>query len=192
MHICVLEIKWILILILLAACNERPNNDRHAMPVKKKDSLVANRDTGISLLSIDNEMNDENIEDFMVDYFVVMADTSSNYFQLRNTMLQLAQQSNLSIDSLGRYYNASKGIVLPDSSDDELYAGIYYPRRFEGSELSIEYCQLYDGSNNFKTMAIIAGQFTELYSARKQLNKIKKYLPKSHIITAKLYNGCMH
>ncbi|MFM6984723.1 MAG: hypothetical protein ACKOXF_11370 [Chitinophagaceae bacterium] len=128
----------------------------------------------------------------MVNYFVVIADTSSNYYNLRNPMLIIAAKHGFTVDSMGRYYDAIKGIILPADCGDEMYAGEYYPRRFEGSELSIEYYSWYTSKTSHATMAVVAGQFTDEYQALRQLKKLKLVYPSAFIKEAVLYNGCMH
>lgn len=98
----------------------------------------------------------------------------------------------MSIDTFGRYFNSKLGIILSEDSEDESYAGAYYPRRFEGAELSIEYYNSYIENCPKTSMALIAGQFTEFSKAEKHLLKIRAVYPKAYTIQVKLYNGCMH
>ncbi len=134
----------------------------------------------------------DNGDDMMQNYFIVVADTSRNYFYLRNTMFDVSKKSGLIIDSLGRFFDPKRGIIVPDDSEDEIYAGAYFPRRFEGSELSIEYFKTYAEQSHQTNLAMIAGQYTVADAAQKQLRKIKQLCPNAFIIQAKLYNGCMH
>lgn len=183
--------------IFCAACSQStPNNSVHSDSVaiqsaSLSDSVLLDSSSVLPIsnsLSVDRDLGD----DMMQDYFIVVADTSRNYYYLRNTMYDVSKKSGLIFDSLGRIFDPKRGIIVPYDSDDEMYAGEYFPRRFEGSELSIEYYNSYVQQSHKSNMVLVAGQYTEEYAAQKQLRKIKQFCPNAYIIPAKLYNGCMH
>ena len=75
-------------------------------------------------------------EDQYMDAFVVIADTSQNYYDLRSEMFVLSEKLDLQIDTLGRGYDAAKDLIaLPIDDADELYAGDHFPRRYPSETL---------------------------------------------------------
>lgn len=192
-----MNFRLIVLSSVLVACTQSPVNN----------SAISDTTSVHSALSFDSVSHDSSApkpntdehsiinndgDGMMQEYFVVVVDTSRNYFKLRNTMYDVSKKSGLIIDTLGRYYDPKRGIIVPDDSGDEIYAGTYFPRRFEGAELSIEYFNSYSDHSHTSNMALVAGQFTEAYSAQKQLRKMQKFYPNAFIIATKLYNGCMH
>ncbi len=82
----------------------------------------------------------EPTDDLYMNAFVVVADTSHDYHELRTTMCSIAHQLGLQIDTMGRGYDAAKCLIaLPIDDADELYAGEYFPRRYPSETLSLEY-----------------------------------------------------
>ena len=82
----------------------------------------------------------ETTDDLYMDAFVVVADTSQDYHELRTRMFSIAHQLGLQIDTMGRGYDAAKHLItLPLEDADELYAGEYFPRRYPSETLSLEY-----------------------------------------------------
>jgi hypothetical protein len=134
------------------------------------------------------DMNNE-----MATYFVVIADTSYNYFNLRSVLIQTARKLKLEIDTMDRFYNSiTRKIQLPDDSEDEIYAGEYFPRRYNSESLSIEYANQYLDNLNDSLMAGIMGIYVELSDAEKRLQQIRKYNPKAFVVKSELFQGCMH
>lgn len=127
------------------------------------------------------------------DFFVVICDTGTDYYLLRNQMLRMSQIIKSPIDSLDRYYDTDKKeLILPEKYEDEMYAGQYYPRRFEGDFMSIEYLNQFNDKSNPKTLAIVAGIYANKSEAdnRKMLLNQNGFI--AHSSKCKLYTGCMH
>ena len=86
-------------------------------------------------------------------YFVVVADTNSDYFFLRDKMFKLSMRLQLPIDTMGRFFNKTKNLIaLPDNDEDEIYAGDYFPRRFPSDNFSLEYLDFYQREAGEKTI----------------------------------------
>jgi hypothetical protein len=131
--------------------------------------------------------------DEFATYYIVITDTGLNYDILLNRMLELNQVLSISIDSMGRQYNPKKNLIaMPDDSEDDIYAGEYYPRRFPSEELSIEYLSMYRNNAGEKTMALVAGIFESKEKADSTINHLKKYAPYSFITHTKMFIGCLH
>ncbi|MGV3541453.1 MAG: hypothetical protein ACO1OQ_16675, partial [Rufibacter sp.] len=96
------------------------------------------------------EEEDEFLE--YATYYVTIADTGQSYFPLRAEMVRLSKEMNLPVDTMGRYYDRKKDlIVLPEDDEDEVYAGDYFPRRNPDAFLSLEYLDLYQDKAKEKT-----------------------------------------
>lgn len=126
-------------------------------------------------------------------FFIVIADTGGNYDVLRQQMVSIAMAKNLTIDTMGRYYDAKKDLIqLPDDDEDEVYRGDYYPRRFPSNNLSIEYLSLYKPVSGEKTMAIVTSIFEDDHSADSAKQTLIHTYPKTFVIKAEIYTGCLH
>jgi hypothetical protein len=153
-------------------------------------------DTSISLQTFIT--NDTNISEDTNDYnnatfFVVIADTSLDYSILHKKMIDLNNKFNLPIDTMGRYYNKTKDlIVLPEDDEDEIYAGTYFPRRFPSENLSLEYLTFYQSQSREKTIALVTGIYETETSADSALTVLRMTESKVFKIKADIYVGCLH
>lgn len=167
---------------------ESLNTATDSMSLTKLDSLEtpAHFDS-----SNDSEIDLQESE--MMDFFVVVSDTSYNYYKLRSQLISTSKKFKIDIDSMGRFYNGRKHkIQLPDDDEDEIYAGEYFPRRYESSQLSIEYASQYLDHCNDSLMAGIMGIYIKEEEARNRLLQIKSLNPGAFVTKASLYQGCMH
>jgi hypothetical protein len=72
------------------------------------------------------------------DCFFLIADTSVDYLKLRAAIHEAVLKLNINFDSLGRVFNlATDSLIIPFDSDDEIYRGQYFPRRFASPQFSI-------------------------------------------------------
>lgn len=127
------------------------------------------------------------------DFYVVIGDSGTDYFTLRNKMIKMAETGKLQIDSMERYFNTEKNdLILPEKHDDQMYAGTYYPRRFEGNFLSIEHLNQYKKYSSDKTLAIIAGIYANKQEAELRTMQLNQngFLATNSL--CKLHTGCMH
>lgn len=141
-------------------------------------------------------MDDEQAEDEYMKAHVVIADTSRNYHVLRDRMFDLAGKLQFDIDTMGRGYDEAKNLIcLPEIDEDELYAGSYFPRRFPGSALSLEYLGNYSPSDDPEddgTIALVVAITEQKEEAEAVLAGVKEHAGGAYIIEALLYVGCMH
>ena len=108
-----------------------------------------------------------------------------------------AKKLHSKVDMLDRLYKPGEGIVVSDTSSDEMYRGTYYPRRpfYNQNFVSIEMKYwLITGTAESDTgkMIVIANMFTEKKSADSVVKILKPFFPAAKIIKADLYLGCMH
>jgi hypothetical protein len=126
-------------------------------------------------------------------YYILIADTSSDYYFLQKKMYALSKPLKLSIDTMGRYYNKAKNlIVLPDDDEDEIYRGEFYPRRDPSEYLSLEYLSFFKLPAGDKTLALVTGIYEKESSCDSALTVLKKAETKGFKIRSEVYIGCMH
>lgn len=168
----------------LLSCDNKNNQNTGAKDV------ITNE---IATDSITHEVVTTNVEDDYVLMYAVVADTSLDYYKLDKKMYSLSAAKNIPVDTMGRYYDAKKKkIILPDTDEDEMYRGEYFPRRFPSTYLSLEYYATYTTNNSGDMMAICAGLFENEKEADSVLKSIKSDAPQAFKVAAKMYLGCMH
>ncbi|WP_159021520.1 hypothetical protein [Formosa sp. L2A11] len=141
-----------------------------------------------SFLFSQNQINND-----YADVYIVIADTSNVYQDLKLEMRSIHKKTGLKIDMMDREYNPAKDLIcLPEDAEDDMYAGSYFPRRDPSATLSIEYLGFYDPKFDKKTMGIITGLFSSQTEAEQQLVTIKKIENKAYVLKANIYVGCMH
>ncbi len=130
-----------------------------------------------------------------MDAYVVIADTSLDYFALRAEMFDLAGKCKIGIDTLGRRYDPTKDLIcLPEDDEDEINAGEYFPRRYPSTVLSLEYLEFYDESKkgDDKTIALVAAIEENWQAAEKLLEAIRDHMKSAYILKSRIHMGCMH
>lgn len=134
-----------------------------------------------------------NEEEAFANYEVIVIDTNNSYKLLNQKMLSMKDKLGMKIDSMGRYYNVKKDlIVLPENDEDEMYAGEYFPRRELSKTLSLEYMNQYLPTSKPKTIGIIAGIYANALEADSAFATVKQVAPNAFKLHSKLYIGCMH
>lgn len=141
----------------------------------------------------DNTVVKDTIDNEYANYFVVVADTSADYFLLHKKMLALNRRLHIPIDTMGRFYNKAKNLIaLPDNDADEVFAGNYFARRILSEDLSLEYLNFYQPQSREKTIALVTGIYETQKSADSALAVLKKAEKKAFKIASTIYIGCMH
>lgn len=184
MHFKFSFLGLICVLLIWCSCNSSTQTKTttltsDSLPIEKNDSYVAT--------SNHDELTETAI------FYIVVNDTGLDYYQLRKQLFEIHDKNGQEIDTLGRYYNPSKKlIVLPDTDDDELYRGDYYPRRFPSKSLSLEYLTLYTPDALDKTIALVSGIYDNKLQADSAKNAFLTYQPKTFVVQANMYVGCLH
>jgi len=127
--------------------------------------------------------------------YIVVSDTSQNYFELRQKMFDLNEKLKTEIDTMGRGFNKKKNLIcLPENDKDEIYAGDYFPRRYPSETLSLEYLIYYTNGKKPTegTIALVTIITDNKEKAEKKLAEVKRYSDSAFIINSKIYMGCMH
>ena len=180
---------YIIIVILWSffSCDTDKNkNDLKVNPIEKAQSEIIKKDS-INVLD-----NASDIEQY-ANAYIVIADTSQNYFNLKDKMFILHKNTKIKIDTLGRSYNErTNRICLSNKDGDKIYyTDDYFPRRYPESSLSLDYLNFYENSSTENTIALITLITYEKEVAEKQLNIIKKYHSKAFILNEQIFMGCM-
>lgn len=149
-------------------------------------------DTSVQKSLTDTSLN-FNEEEAYANYQVIVIDTNNSYQLLNQKMFSLKDKLGMTIDSMGRYYDKQKDlIVLPDNDEDEMYAGEYFPRRELSKTLSLEYMNQYSPSSKPKTIGIIAGIYANALKADSAFVAVKQVAPKAFKLQSKIDIGCTH
>lgn len=131
--------------------------------------------------------------DEMQEVWVLIGDTSQNYYALDAEMYLWAGDLDIEIDTMERYYNLKKkALITSEKSEDELYRGEYFPRRFPTETISIEYLYTYTQYTTANTFALVFGIYESEAEAKKALNKSIKVSQRAFVLTSYLYMGCIH
>ncbi len=127
------------------------------------------------------------------DFYIVVADTCANYYELDHNMFRISKATALAIDTQERTYDAKKKtVVLTDTAADEMYRGEFFPRRYSGEFLSIEPLNSIKQSSTDKYFALVGGMYETRASADSLARKIITKEPKTFVLKATQYIGCMH
>jgi len=180
--------------IFLYSCTEKKENIVETQEIVS-DSIVKRLDSLEETKFTVEETQTDSLSEFSETetYYVIVVDTSLNYALLHKKMFEVQHAFKIVIDTMGRYYNPTKDlIVLPEDDEDELYAGDYFPRRFPSETLSLEYLSLYKNNSNEKTIAVVSGIFEQEKKADSSLKKIQKVFPKTFKLKTEMFVGCLH
>ncbi|HTF80461.1 MAG TPA: hypothetical protein VL947_02005, partial [Cytophagales bacterium] len=127
-----------------------------------------------------------------------------NYDSLRNIALQTAGLLHFKFDTLDRYYHPTRGIILPDDHEDDMWAGQYLFRRFGDDVVSIEMRHVYIDTalhNEMEKekfyadttkMFVFAMMYPERSKADSLAQQLKPNFASTKVIAAKIYMGCLH
>ena len=175
--------RYILVaLMFLCSCGTKKTEGENAT----KDTIASQNDSSaVTAGDIDTTAFET--------YFIVIADTSPDYYSLQAKMFMLNKKLGIPIDTMGRYYNASKDLIaLPDDDEDEIFAGDYAPRRFPSVNLSLEYLGFYTDHLMQKTIALVTGIYETEKSADSAVSVLKQYEKNSFKEKSLIYTGCIH
>jgi hypothetical protein len=176
----------LLLLFQLNACGIKSTEENTPEPgIDKNDSTTTH-----SKLESNEIINSETD---LASYYIVIADTGTDYQSISNKLFETNRKSGILIDSMERTYNKEKNLIaLPDNDEDELYAGNYFPRRFPSEYLSLEYLRFYKPHSAEKTIALVTGIYEQEKAAESALLALKKTEKKAFKIKAEVYIGCIH
>lgn len=181
----------VILLILFFACS--PEQSNSIEKDGKSDTVVSKTNSDIVLIDA-SALEDKIIDSLNYELcYVTIADTGRDYFVLHKLMDELSPIMGLRIDTLGKEFNVKKQkIAVPENDDDEMYRGEYYPRRYTGNSLSLEYLNFYYGKSSEENMALVTNICSQRDSAFYYAKKIPQGKGHVFVIRSNLYVGCMH
>ncbi|AYL98852.1 hypothetical protein [Mucilaginibacter celer] len=185
----------ILLTVLLAACKAKPAKiAQDTSKVKTGKVLSASYKASSKVVSAAADTTNiaEQLDAF-ANYYVVIADTGSNYYQLKDKMLELSKNTGIEIDTMDRYYDKKKDLIkLPDNyPEDDIFAGDYFMRRNPSETLSLEYLDSYKDNSGKKMIALVSGIYQNKASADSALVVLQPSKT-AFAIKSKIYVGCLH
>jgi hypothetical protein len=129
--------------------------------------------------------------------YVCFAGASTNFNQLDSVAKSISGKTKITYQN-NLVYDSKRGMIVPDTSSDKIYAGHYFPRRDAEERISIEMVSYYkngdlsavDGSN--KMMCIVTAVFGSKKEADLHLKKIKPIVKDAYCKKVNVYIGCMH
>ena len=184
------RLSLLLSVLILASCGAKTTSGQEELNSTAK--VLAVKNTDIPTAQHSDTITNFDTESEFAEFYVVIADTNTNYYNLRENMILLSRQTGIPIDTLGRYYNAEKNLIaLPDDSDDEIYAGDYFPRRADSGFLSLEYLKIYKPNAGDETIALVEGLYVSKANADSALQAMAK-TRKGFILKSEIYMGCLH
>ncbi len=134
-------------------------------------------------------------DEAMANLYVVFAGASTNFNHLDSIAKNISAKTGIKYET-DLVYDNKRGMILPDTSSDDIYAGSYYPRRYAEERISIEMAGYYKSGDlrdaDSTMMTIVTGIFGEKKDAAVNLAKVKAVVPNAYMKRVKLYQGCMH
>ena len=107
---------------------------------------------------------------------------------------QARRASGIEYDGRGLIYDAKRGLIWPDDSDDETYAGQYAPRRDDWCRdkacVSVERSEAYEGFR--PGLYIVVAGIVGRKDAGARLEAARRIVPTAYVKETTLYMGCMH
>jgi hypothetical protein len=127
--------------------------------------------------------------------YVVIAGESGNYDSLRLVAKDLGKRCHIRYDDQDQKWSRKKGLYLREDSDDGIWNGEYFPRRYEEDLITLEMKDYFLDKHPEKPsmkMIVVAGIFETKKAADARLKLIKQFRPLAYVRESQLYMGCIH
>ena len=106
-----------------------------------------------------------------------------------------SRASGIAYDAQGMIYDKKRGLIWPDDSSDETWAGQYAPRRYDqcrsGPCVTVERSEAYDGFRP-GLYIVVAGIVGHDDESDARLKAARAIVPSAYVKQTTLYMGCMH
>jgi hypothetical protein len=188
-----------LIILFLSACGQT----QKPAPIKNDKKIESV--TALVIDSLPEPVTDAGIEDTTMasadpqsefeTFYIVQVARGHNFDSLKAISSNAVAVLGSRFSMLDRVYKPGKGIIVPQSSDDEIYAGEYYPRRPSEDEnfVSIEMAREFLNEKQATSeMLSIAGIYSLKSQADSVADLLKEKIPTVKTLKQELYMGCMH
>ena len=179
-----------ILLMIQISCSQKPASTTNGKPTDTVKVAAAP-------VSVDAPINDEGAEGEMetATYYLIEVATGYDFDSLKSISSKAASILGSKFNMLDRIYKPGKGIIVPESSDDEIYRGEYYPRRASNEQdfVSIEMSYGFTGQRtDTLKMIALAGMYLLKTQADSVASLLKDKIPTTKIFKQELYLGCMH
>ena len=133
------------------------------------------------------------------DRWVVILSAYKDFKPAKADAERIAKASGVPFSMNGMIYD-KKGLRFPDNYEDEVFAGVYISRRFNGTEINgtvVEQNISIEKSDDYQGFApgyyIVVGCIAESADeGQAQAAKYKKHAPSTYVKKTELFLGCMH
>lgn len=133
------------------------------------------------------------------DRWIVILSVYKEFKQAKADAERIAKASGVPFSMNGMIYD-KKGLRYPDNFEDEVFAGVYVSRRFNGTEINgtvVDHNISIEKSEDYQGFApgcfIVVGCIAESADEGKtQAAKFKQHAPSAYVKKTELYFGCMH
>ena len=126
-----------------------------------------------------------------VEMYIVVLSQSDDYAGLVKRAKGISSDTGIKYDGEGMVYDPKRGLIIPDDSDDDMWAGSYYPRRYDSRFISIEYSKYYLDKPKGK-YAIIGFMDMKAREAKRMHQWFQKYVPDAVYSHKPFWQGCIH
>jgi hypothetical protein len=139
--------------------------------------------------------------DFMENRYVVVLSVYKTFEAAKEDAVKIAKASGVPFSMEGRVYEKKRGLIYPDSFEDEAFRGGYLARSYDttvlpGSEAETQYLSVErsDGYDGFKPgfYMVVAGIQAISEDAGKQADRFRAWAPTTYVKKTKIYMGCLH
>lgn len=188
------SLYFIMLFLGLSSCRQSKKTE-HSTSIGDTATIISTLSYAEQSESIAQQNADEYIESTTDSFYVVLVAEGTNYDSLQQISQESARKLGSRFDMLDRIYKLYKGIIVPESSEDEIYKGDYYPRRpFEDQNfVSIEMATAFvNNEQDSSKMIVLANICKTKHQADSIVEVLKKDFANAKSLKSELYMGCMH
>lgn len=126
---------------------------------------------------------------------ILVASSHRSYAGALRAAQTFSRKAAIPYDSRGLILDEERGLIWPDDSEDDIWAGQYAPRRYDecvdGPCVTIERSDGYEG---FKSglYIVVAGITRSDVESASRLASARRHAPGAYVRQTVLYMGCMH
>jgi hypothetical protein len=154
-----------------------------------KKQLIAGLVMGILMVGAISYAEQEVTDDMQrVDKYVLILKSTQNYDEAVRFATEASKKLGLEFNNAYREFSKKKGIYYSKNCPSKLYAGCYYPRRYDGEQITLE------NSGDYKGFApayiiVMAGIYEKVDMAEKALVKVKKFYKDAYVEKTNMWMG---
>jgi hypothetical protein len=150
----------------------------------------------VPMVMLPDEASDSWIDTPFIPGGLLVVGSSRKYHEAVRAAKSFSRAAAMPYSSQGYVLDESRGMVLPDDHPDDIHAGEYLPRRYDGACdgercVTVERSEAYEGFPNgyYLVVAGIVGRDAE---AKSRLAQARRIVPTAYVRQTILYMGCRH